>query len=270
MWGSSISFQDYPLEQALEIMAGLGFTRMEMWKNHLHRCKTPELRQAFVRLASSKGVSMGGLNVVGEDYYRPFGTEQELQQTLQGLQADVDYALSLGSRDVLVWEGIRPRDFTDRQCMDRLLSRLIDLFQQAIAYSKPKGVRFLVEPHPFTVGMSDSFLIALCDALPSDFFGITFDFCHYGVGRRHDYVKAVGNLGHRIRHIHFSDSDLESSELHFAPGAGRMDIDALLRAFCEIGYSGSFALDLYSNPTPIASARECAPMVADALRRLFC
>jgi sugar phosphate isomerase/epimerase len=268
MWGSSITFQDYPLEEALGIMAGLGFTRVEMWKHHLRRCKTPALRQAFAKLAASKGISMAGLNVVGEDYYRPFGTQQELEQTLHGLKADVDYAISLGSQDVLVWEGIRPKVFSDQQCMTELLPRLIELFRQAIAYSGPKGVRFLVEPHPFTVGMSDNFLIALCDALPSEYFGVTFDFCHYGVGRPHDYVQAVGKLGHRIRHIHFSDSDLESSELHFAPGSGSMDIDALVGAFCDIGYRGSLALDLYGNPTPIAAARDCAPIVAAALDRL--
>jgi sugar phosphate isomerase/epimerase len=76
-------------------MAELGFTRVEMWKQHPHRCKTPELRQSFSRLAASRGISMGGLNVVGDDYYRPFGTEQEFQRTLQGLKADVDYALTL-------------------------------------------------------------------------------------------------------------------------------------------------------------------------------
>lgn len=207
---------------------------------------------------------MGGLNVVGEDYYRPFGTDQEFELTLQGLQMDVEYALTLGAKDVLVWEGIRPRDFSDQQCMDKLLPRLIDLFREAIAYSCPKGIRFLVEPHPFTLGMSDDFIIGLCDALPSEFFGITFDFCHYGVGRPHDYVEAVRRLRHRIRHIHFSDSDLCSSELHFAPGEGCMDIQALMRAFCEVGYDGSLGLDLYGNPTPIAAARRSAPMVSHA------
>jgi sugar phosphate isomerase/epimerase len=268
MWGSSITFQDYPLEKCLEIMAGLGFTRVEMWKQHLHRCRTHALRQAFMRTASSFGISMGGLNVVGEDYYRPFGTREEFDQTLLGLKADVDYAVSLGAPDVLVWEGIRPQGFSDEQCSLLLLPRLIDLFGQAISYAGPKGIRFLVEPHPFTVGMSDEFLIALCDALPSEFFGVTFDFCHYGVGRPHDYVRAVGKLGQRVRNIHFSDSDLVSSELHFAPGSGSMDIDALIAAFCDIGYGGSLALDLYGNPTPIAAARSSAPIMAAVMQRL--
>jgi sugar phosphate isomerase/epimerase len=270
MWGSSITFEDYSLEQAIKIMSDLGFRRVEMWKHHLRRCKTAELRQAFTTFAASSGITMGGLNVVGEDYYRPFGVEEEFEKTLSGLKDDVDYALSLGTTDVLIWEGIRPAGLTDEQCKQKLLPRLVKLFEAAIAYSAPKNVRFLVEPHPFTVGMYDSFLIELCDSLPSQSFGITYDFCHYGVGRPTDYVQAVRNLGHRIRHIHLSDSDLITSELHFALGEGRMDIDALLRAFQEIGYNGSLTLDLYGNPTPIRAAQSCALFVHKAYEVLGC
>lgn len=264
MWGSSITLEDLPLELAMTTMAELGFTRVEMWKHHLRRCRTPELRQAFAKYAAALGIRMGGLNVVGEDYYRPFGTDEEWQQTLRGLCSDVDYALSLGSPDVLVWEGVRPKDLSHEQCKEQLLPRLVKLFREAIAYAAPKGMRFLVEPHPFTVGIADDFLIALCDSLDPKFFGVTFDFCHYGVGRPNDYVQAVRKLGHRIRHIHFSDSDQQSSELHFAPGDGKMDLDGLLLAFREIGYSGTLALDVYGNPTPIDAARRSLVRVQKA------
>jgi sugar phosphate isomerase/epimerase len=255
MWGSSITFQDYPAEQAITIMSDLGFTRVEMWQQHLRRCRTPQLRGLFVKYAAEHGISMGGLNVVGEPYFKPFGSEEEWQLTLKGLCQDVDYALTLGVRDVLVWEGVTPTGISEQECYDLLLPRSIDLFSQAIAYASPKGVRFLTEPHPFTVGMSDRFLIALCDSLPQESFGITFDFCHYGVGRPRDYIEAVGALAHRIRHIHFSDSDMESSELHFAAGEGRMDLKALLQAFRAIEYSGTLTVDLYGHPTPIHTAR---------------
>jgi len=202
--------------------------------------------------------------VVGEDYFRPFGSDAEWPQTLRGLQNDVDYALSLGSSEVLVWEGIRPKHLTDQQCKDQLLPRLVDLFREAISYAAPKGVRFLTEPHPFTVGRADDFLIALCDSLPPESFGVTFDFCHYGVGRPNDYVQAVRSLRHRICHIHFSDSDQESSELHFAPGDGKMDLPSLLVAFQEIGYRGTLTLDLYGNPTPITAARRSRAAVKNA------
>jgi fructoselysine 3-epimerase len=264
MWGSSIIFEDYPLERAMEIMASLGYTRVDMSKPHLRRCVTPQLREYFVSYAARLGLTMGGLNVVGEDYFKPFGTKQERRETLEGLQRDVDFALSLGMKDVLIWEGVRPQGYSDSQCREELLPGLIDLFREAIAYSAPKGARFLVEPHPFTVGMSDDFLIALVDSLPENTIGITFDFCHYGVGRPHDYIDAVPKLGRRIRNIHFSDSDLLSSEVHFAPGDGRVDIDGLLRAFREIGYSGPVTLDLYNNPTPIEATRRSSKRLGRA------
>jgi sugar phosphate isomerase/epimerase len=264
MWGSSITFQDYSVEEAISKMSALGFTRVEMWRQHLHRCRTTQLRAQFVQYAKKMGISMGGLNVVGEPYFKPFGSNEEWEQTLVGLCKDVDYAVSLGVHDVLVWEGIKPSGLSDEQCYDQLLSRLIELFKQAIAYASPKNVRLLVEPHPFTVGMSDRFLISLCDALPQECFGVTFDFCHYGVGRPRDYVKAVHALGSRIRHIHFSDSDMESSELHFSIGEGKMDISALLAAFKEIEYSGTLTVDLYGHPTPIYGAERMQSPVKNA------
>src|ERR1700722_4440073 len=270
MWGSSITFRDYPLEQVIPTMSELGFVRVEMWQQHLHRCRTRRLRELFVQFAAESGISMGGLNVVGEAYFKPFGSEQDLQGTLKGLCRDVDYALSLGARDVLVWEGVKPPAMAESEFYEILLPKLIKLFKEAIAYAAPKGVRFLTEPHPFTVGMSDRFMIALCDALPQESFGITFDFCHYGVGRPRDYVAAVEALGHRIRHIHYADSDMESSELHFAPGEGRMDIDGLLRAFKSIQYSGTLTVDLYGHPIPIRAAKAVAAHVRKACDFLGC
>lgn len=264
MFGNSITFEGYPLEEVLRIMRGAGFTGVEMWKPQLKRCRTPQLRARFADFAAGMGLRMGGLNVVGEPYYQPFGGDKELEATLEGLKADVEYALSLGAHEVLIWEGVRPEGAADTDVMSRLLPRLVDLFRAAIAYAKPRGARFFVEPHPFTVGMSDRLLIKLCDALDPGHFGITYDFCHYGVGRQSDYISAVRALGARIRHIHFSDSDQVSSELHFAPGDGRMDIPGLLRAFKEIGYDGTITLDLYGNPTPVEAAHRSVPRLREA------
>jgi sugar phosphate isomerase/epimerase len=264
MFGNSIAFEDYPIEQVIGIVADVGFIGVEPWRPHLKRCRSPQLCAAFVKFACDKGVRMGGLNVVGEPYYKPFGTDRELEATLEGLQADVDFALSLGIRDVLIWEGIRPDNSSNDYCREHLLPRLVDLFRATLTYAVPKGVRLRIEPHPFTVAMNDDFAVRLCDALDSEHFGITYDFCHYAVAKPSDYIDSVRVLGHRIRHMHFSDSDRRISELHFTPGQGSVDIPALLQAFKEIGYDGSITLDLYGNPTPIAAARLGIPMLRDA------
>ena len=264
MRGSSITLEDYTLEEVVRIFRDNGFDRVEMWKHQLKRCKTDELRQKFATYAKGMGISMGGLNAVGEDYFQPFGTDQQFQATLDGLKADMELALSLGTKDVLIWEGRAPQGSTESEWLDRLLPRLVELFQTAIAFAAPKGVRFMVEPHPFTVGMSDRVLVKLCDKLDSVHFGVTYDFCHYGVGRPKDYVSAVHALGPRIRHIHFSDSDQKSSELHFPPGQGRMDLESLLKAFKSIGYDGTMALDLYGYPLPVQALPDAVSRMRQA------
>jgi sugar phosphate isomerase/epimerase len=112
--------------------------------------------------------------------------------------------------------------------------------------------------------MSDQFLIKLCDALEPEFFGITFDFCHYGVGRPNDYLEAIPALGHHIRNIHFSDSDQQTSELHFPPGTGRLEIQAMLQAFRDIHYDGTMALDLHDYPMPVQALQVSATRLREA------
>ena len=252
------------MEQALGIFRSAGFDAIEMWRHHLTRCKTDELRKKFVAFAKSMGISMGGLNVVGEDYYQPFGTDQQLEQTLEGLKADAAFAQSLGTKDVLIWEGRAPQGTAEGHWLNQLLPRLVELLRAAITAVKPMGMRFLVEPHPFTVGMSDQFLINLCDALGPEHFGVTFDFCHYGVGRPNDYLEAIPRLSHRIRNVHFSDTDQKSSELHFPPGFGRLRIQSMLEALRDIRFDGTMALDLYGYPMPVQAIKISAVRLREA------
>jgi sugar phosphate isomerase/epimerase len=261
MRGSTITLDDYPLEQALDLFRGAGYTSVEMWKHHLKRAKTAELLGKFAASARTSGISMAGFNAVGEPYFQPFGTEREFEETIAGVKADTETTIALGSRDVLLWEGRAPQGTSEPEWVNRLLPRLIEIFQELLRFGRPLGVRYLVEPHPFTVGMSDQVLCRLCDALDPAGFGVTYDFCHYGVGRPNDYVDAIRALGPRIRHLHFSDSDQKSSELHFPPGQGRMDLPRILQALKEIGYNGSITLDLYGYPMPVAGlAQSVAPL----------
>jgi len=264
MLGSPAIFQEYPLEEAVRRLHDFGFTKMEAWKGQMERCKTPSLRKDFVNAANAMGLAVVGLNAAGEPYFQPFGTDTQLQATLDGLKSDVEYAASLGAEYLLVWEGVRPQGASDQDCMENCLPRLIELFREALRFAIARKVRLFVEVHPFTVGLDDRLLMRLYDTLESPYFGTVYDCCHYGVGRPRDYVEAIRVLGPRIRLIHFSDSDLVSSELHYAPGTGVMDLKAILEAFKEIRFDGLLMLDLYLNPTPVYSVKQSMPLLRQA------
>ena len=246
--GNSITYQHYTAEEACQRLAATGCNAVEMWPPHLAGCRTPLLLRQFREFAAELGLELWGLNAVGADYFQPFGAQENYDRSLAGLKADVDYALELGVEDVMVWEGLRPgdSDMTDADLLDVLVS----LFSEAIDYARPKGVRFTAEPHPFTLGMDNDFMKALCDQLDRAHFGILFDFCHYGVGQPETYVGAITDLGSRIEHLHYSDTDLVTSELHYPPGRGLLDLAAMNQALVDIGFAGTSTLDMYGYPAP--------------------
>lgn len=264
--GNSITFHQYPLEEACQRIAAAGCTGVEMWQDHLKGCRTPALLGHFREFAASLGLEIWGLNVVGASYFQPFGSQAAYDQTLAGLKADVDYAIELGVVDVMVWEGVRPKENAPSDA--EMLDTVAHLFEDAIAYAAPKGVRFLAEPHPFTLGMDLAFMKALCDRLGRGHFGILFDFCHFGVGQPNGYVQAIYELGDRIQHLHYSDSDQQTSELHFPPGKGRLDIGAMDRALREIGFQGTSTLDMYGYPLPEQGYRWGLPLYHAGLERI--
>ena len=246
--GNSITFQHYTAEEACQRLAAAGCNAVEMWPPHLEGCRTPRLLRQFREFAAELGLELWGLNAVGADYFQPFGSQDNYDSTLAGLKADVDYALELGVEDVMVWEGVRPSD-SDMPDAD-LLAVLVALFTEAIDYARPRGLRFTAEPHPFTLGMDNAFMIALCDQLDRDHFGVLFDFCHYGVGQPETCVKAIYELGARIEHLHYSDTDGVTSELHYPPGKGVLDLAAMNQALIDIGFAGTSTLDMYGYPVP--------------------
>ncbi len=246
--GNSITFQHYTAEEACQRLARTGCNAVEMWPPHLAGCPTPALLKQFRDFAAELGLELWGYNAVGADYFQPFGSQANYDRTLAGLKADIDHALELGVEDLMVWEGLRPPD-SDMPDAD-LLAVLVALFTEAIDYAGPKGVRFSAEPHPFTLGMNNGFMKQLCDRLDRKHFGVLFDFCHYGVGQPETYVDAIYDLGSRIEHLHYSDTDGVTSELHYPPGKGLLDLAAMNQALKAIGFAGTSTLDMYGYPVP--------------------
>lgn len=256
---NSITFKDYPLEEACRRVAALGFESIEMYKDHLAGCRTPELLRQFVDYVDSLGLELFGLNSIGTGegyYFKPF---DDYEGSLRGLREEVDYVRTWGVRDILMWEGVRTPDLTDTDIHGEVLDRLVSLFRDAVAYSSQRDVHILVEPHPFTFGMDTDFLIKLCDRVDSDCFGVIYDCCHYGVGKPKDYIADIGRLNHRIKHIHFSDSDQKTSELHFPPGKGCLDLKGIVDTFADFGFDGTITLDLYGYPLPQEGAKTSIP-----------
>jgi sugar phosphate isomerase/epimerase len=266
--GNPMIFHHYPLEQALKLAASFGHRQLEIWPPQIALCRTDALRRQFMEYTASLGLSLVRLNAAAADYFGTLKSRRGNQAIVAGLKRDIDLAHSLGMKQLLTWEGRRPAGAKRGDIHGWILQETTKIFRDAVDYGETKGVSLSVEVHPFTLGIDLDFLIALCDGVGSEVFGVTYDCCHFGVGLPDGYIQAIAKLGSRIKHVHFSDSDKVSSELHLAIGKGCLDLDGIVAALKEINFKGTMMLDLWLYPLPEEGTKTSLPYLRKAMQTL--
>ena len=254
--GNPFVFFNDPLETTLPIMAELGYDQIEICHSQITDFRTPELRGQFREYVESVGMKLIGSNVPDSDYFQTLNSSDDVKVALAGIQRDIDISVDLGVEYLITFEGRVPTDATHEIIFGRLLDDTVELLRQASAYAAQRNIEIQIEVHPFTLGTNLDFSVQLHDRVDMDNFGFVYDSCHFAVGLPDGYIDAIGTLGHRIKHVHFSDSDKRSSELHFPPGRGCLDMDGIVAALKKIRFSGYWMLDLYLYPLPAWGSRE--------------
>jgi len=266
--GNPMIFRQMPLEQALSRVADAGFDALELWPPQIEESCTVKLRQLLSEHIRALGMVPLRLNCADRNYFQAINSRYDLPVALDGLRADIDIAADLGMTQLLTWEGRRSPSFTETDISDWVLDATVELFQKACAYGRERGISLTIEVHPFTLGIDLDWLINLCDLVDAPDFSVTYDCCHFAVGMPENYVSAIHRLGHRIGHVHFSDSDKRSSEVHFAPGTGCLDLDAVVQALKDITFDGTMMLDLWLYPLPDQGTKLGTTYVREVIQRL--
>ena len=207
------------------------------------------------------GLIVSTLNVVGDATFDPFGGPDALETTIDGLAAHMRWAAAMGAPRVLIWEG---RVDAARRTSTRPAGRLR-------RRSKPPPARsglaipppVSCELHPFTFALKHKALPELAAALDPVGAGICFDFCHFGVALGRDLLRYLDDdVVAAIDHVHYSDTDTKTSELHFPPGEGVLDLDAIGARIA--GKPIALSWDLFGWPGP----RRVHPCAHGCLSRL--
>lgn len=266
--GNPMVYRQLPLEMALEKTIAPGYDGLELWPPQIIECRTPALRRQLASYLTSRGAPPIRLNCADREYFQSLESESDVEKAWRGLQRDIDMAAELGMQQLLTWEGRRSPQHTEEDIGGWVLTETANLFRRACAYGREKGVSLSVEVHPFTLGIDVDWLIQLCTRVDDGSFGITYDCCHFAVGLPDAYVAAIRSLGPWIRHVHFCDSDKHSSELHFAPGTGCLDLDGIVDTLRETGFAGTVMLDLWLYPLPDYGTSIGVPYMRNVLKRL--
>jgi len=259
---------NYSIEDALRLYARLGYDALEVCRPDVETCKTDAMRRQFAEYASSLGLPLIRYNVAAADYFGPLESKEDSKAVVEGLKHDIDVAAGLGASQMITWEGRAPAGATAEDVHGWILEETVTLFREALDYAKPKGISISVEVHPFTLGIDLDFMVKLCDRLDPEYFGVTYDCSHFAVGLPDGYIDAILTLGSRIKHLHFCDGDKCSSEVHFPPGKGCLDLQGIVDALKRVRFNGTFMADMWLYPLPEEAARISVPYMRRIIEQL--
>jgi len=250
--GMSVVLLRDDLETAARTIRELGFDALEVHGSHI----TPGMPGVTVydahaaaagELIRRTGLAVSTLNVVGDSSFQPFDGPDALLSTAAAMGRHLKLAAALGSPRILIWEG-RVANAADVPGALQKLREVIERARDAAGITEPP--RISIELHPFTFGLAHRCLPELAETLRSvGGAGICFDFCHFAVALGRDLLSAIDDdVLDAIDHVHYSDSDCVTSELHFPPGDGVLDLDAIGSRLAGRPIATSW--DLFGWPAP--------------------
>lgn len=255
---NAVSFyEDHSIESICRKILGAGFDAIEVSRPPFyHQLRTEETRRRFAEWASEHSLRLQGFDCWVD--VLPF---TKMTETLDEFRAAIDFARELNLGSVITHDAWI-RDTGDRSPQNSLQLHL-ELFRPVADLCREAGLELLFEPHPDTLSMGNAWCIDFIDGLDSTNVGVLYDCCHYGVGQPDGYVEAIGQLGDRIQHLHFSDGDRKTYAMHLPLGDGQLNLAAIVHELQAIPYEGTITNDLFSYPLLEDGARRNAKLIID-------
>jgi sugar phosphate isomerase/epimerase len=260
---NAVSFHENPsIESICRIARRCGFDSLELSRPpFFYKLVTRGTRARFAQWASELGLSLYGF-----DCWVDVLPYTAMEATRDGFRSSVQFAAEL-HLGMIISHDPWARDNADRNPTD-CLNTNVQLFRQVADWCAEAGLDLVFEPHPDTLSMDNTWCIDFIDGLERSNVGVLYDCCHYGVGQPTHYVDAIAALGHRIRHIHFSDGDRKTYALHLPIGEGELDLAAIVSALRDIRFQGTLTNDLFNYPLLEDGARKNMEKIRDVEKAL--
>ena len=255
-------FGDHRLEDALAIIAELGYAGTALTLDHRHFDPyAPGLARRVALLGAR--LERLGLAVVVETGARylldprrkhwPTLLDDDPEPRLDLLCRAVRIAADLGAEAVSCWSGAAPPQLTQHQAWERLVRGCAAIVSEADA----AGARIGFEPEPgmFVPTLDQWFALRAALGAP-EAFGLTLDIGHCRCLEPESVPDCVAMAGPYLAAVQIDDMRRGVHE-HLEFGTGEIDFPPVLRALAQTGYRGLVSVELprHSHAAPLV-ARE--------------
>lgn len=264
---SSWPFQwDPPYEDTIRRVAATGFKAIELiaWhKQFLEEVYTKPGIASLKKTLADEGIVLSQFVMSMHDFASPEAAKRAAG--LEQFKRVVEVGKELGApiiNSVACWP------FGDSKMYPRITTKpLVQTFAAAVpngldwtgnynAYVESlqkageivgnAGLKYSLEPHPFSYMANTLGMLRLLERVGSDAIGINYDPSHtFPVG---DFPNiAVYQLGKKILHVHASDND-GVTNVHWRPGRGKIDWTQFMQALKDVGFDGTISIELEDVP----------------------
>ena len=241
------------LPEALRKLHSLGWTVFEMADEHIAAIDQDENRREVIEET---------LQVLAElDLYMPQAhakltadvarPDAELRNSeIATLMRHMDWASQLGVKNVVIHPG-RGNGCATPEERRRIFDLNVDSFRRLADRAGELGLRIGIENmmNASEFGSTAGDLLELLAAVDSSALGVTIDTSHANV-RTGDTAGMIRQLGPAIFCTHISDNN-GTGDQHLAPGNGNIDWPGVVSALKDIGYDGTFNLEIGGERHPV-------------------
>jgi sugar phosphate isomerase/epimerase len=255
-------FGDHRLEEAFEVIAGLGYEGVAVTLDHGHL--DPYAGGLARRIAAAadrlRDLELAVVIETGARYlldpwhkHAPTLLHDERGRRLDYLRRAIAIGAELGAEAVSFWAGVRPAEVTEAVAWERLLDgceRLADAAGKA-------GTQLGLEPEPgmLVETIADWRRLHAALGAPAEL-GITLDIGHCRCVEPEPAPACVAAVAEHLVNVQIDDMRRGVHE-HLEFGAGEIDFPPVLRALAGSGYQGLIAVELprHSHAAPQVAAR---------------
>jgi L-ribulose-5-phosphate 3-epimerase len=269
-YGSN-GFANHRLEDALAVIADLGYAGVALTLDHHHLDPYgPDLARRVEALgARLDRLRLGVVIETGARYlldpwhkHAPTLLDDEPAARLDFLVRAVRIGADLGAEAVSLWAGVRPTAVPPAVAWRRLVRGC----HQVVAAADAVGMRLGFEPEPgMLVQTIDDWFTLRGKLGAPGCFGLTLDIGHCRCVEPRPVPDCVTRAGPYLVNVQIDDMRRGVHE-HLEFGTGEVDFPAALRALAGTGYGGLTAVELprHAHAAPEV-ARASLTFLADAL-----
>jgi len=248
------------LEDALDLLADLGYAGVGLTLDvaHLDPLRTgPEEWAATAEMLRDRGlvaaVETGGRYILDprHKHLPSLLSDQGSERRMAFLRTALAVTRALDAECLSFWSGAKDPRLDPADAWHRLVQACSELAEEAQA--KDVALAFEPEPGMFLETLAD--YRRLATEVGHGCFGLTLDVGHTAIEGL-DPAREIRNHADQLRNVHLEDIRGRVHE-HLPPGEGELDLEGVVRALTEVGYTGLVQVECsrHSHAAPEVAAQ---------------